>query len=272
MSVPAISILLPAYNAGLYIKQAIDSLLTQTFKDFELLVINDGSTDETESVIKTFEDLRIVYVKNEVNIGLIATLNKGIDLAAGKYIARMDADDICEKDRLEKQFAWLEERKTTAVVASYISFINEAGAISGEWKEDIATVTASEIKQKMVRENCIAHPSAMLRADILKKYKYNCNQKNAEDYDLWLRLSADNYIIEKIPEKLLLYRVHATSVTGSILRKTNPFFKQFNCKKNFLTTRIKSGKWEEFESKVLASALLDGIMGIGKNIKTAIKN
>src|SRR5690606_13489679 len=106
-----ISVVLPAYNAELYIKEAIDSVLAQTFTNFELIILNDGSTDKTEEIILSYQDSRIVYVKNEHNLGLIGTLNKGMALAKGKYIARMDADDICFPERFEKQVAFLEKNK-----------------------------------------------------------------------------------------------------------------------------------------------------------------
>src|SRR4051812_24164992 len=104
MSSPAITILLPVYNCREYLHEAIISLLSQTFTDFELLILNDGSTDDTEKVIQSFSDNRVVYIKNESNKGLIYTLNKGVTLAKGKYIARMDADDISLPKRLQKQF------------------------------------------------------------------------------------------------------------------------------------------------------------------------
>ncbi len=271
MFLPVISVILPVYNSAGYLSQAIDSLLNQTFPNFELLIINDGSTDGTEKIIQLYTDSRIIYIENESNKGLIDTLNKGIELAKGKYIARMDADDICLPERFQKQFDLLEANSSTAVVGCHVSFINENGAVTGDWKTDLQTVTYPAIKQKMIWENCVAHPTVMMRADIIKKYPYHQNQRNIEDYDLWLRLLADGIRIEKVPEKLLLYRVHEASVTGSILRKTNPFFKKYNCKRRFLSGRISNFKWGWFETKVVLTAIHDGIMGIGKNFKGNIK-
>jgi glycosyltransferase involved in cell wall biosynthesis len=272
MSQPAVSILLPVYNSEKYLRQAIDSLLNQTFTNFELLIINDGSIDQSEKVIISYDDSRIVYLKNDRNRGLIYTLNKGIELAKGKYIARMDADDICCRDRLQKQFDWLEKSKETTVISSQVSFINENGIETGDWKDDLETTTFASIKQKMIWVNCIAHPTVMIHSDILKQYKYSGNQVNTEDYDLWLRLLADGHKIEKIPEKLLLYRVHQLSITGSDLRKSNPFFKQYHCKIKFLQQRIASGKWGLFESKILLTTIHNSVMGIGKNIKSVIRS
>ncbi len=124
----------------------------------------------------------------------------------------------------------------------------------------------------MAWQNCIAHPSVMMKTSIAKKYQYNLQQKNIEDYDLWLRLIADGHKIEKVPEKLLLYRVHETSITGSILRKVNPFYKQFHCKRKFLAERLAHGKWGSFENKVLATTLYNGLLGTGKEMKKALKS
>ena len=173
MSVPAITVLLPVYNAAAFICEAIDSVLAQTFDDFELLIINDGSTDATDAIITSYTDSRIVYIKNDKNIGLVATLNKGIDLAQGQYLARMDADDICDKNRLKQQFNLLENKPTVAVVGCNISFINTAGNITGEWKEDINTITHQQIFKKIIWGNCVAHPSIMARTAILMDGQHN---------------------------------------------------------------------------------------------------
>ncbi len=140
MNGPEISIVLPAYNCESFLKEAIESLLNQTFKDFELIIINDGSTDKTEDVIKNFSDPRIIYKKNEKNSGLVYTLNKGIDIAKGKYIARMDGDDISLPARLEKQKEILDEYPDIAVAASTITFINEKNESEGNWLLDRKTI------------------------------------------------------------------------------------------------------------------------------------
>lgn len=111
---PKISVILPAYNAEKYINEAIDSILTQTYRDFELIILNDCSKDRTEEIILSYEDDRIVYLKNQVNMGVAATLNRGLAAAKGEYVARMDADDISLPERFEKQAAYLDEHPGTA--------------------------------------------------------------------------------------------------------------------------------------------------------------
>ena len=271
-SQPLVSVIMPVYNSSAFLGEAIDSILAQTFADFEFIIINDGSSDDSEVVILSYHDDRIRFIKNEKNEGLIYSLNKGLAEANGKYIARMDADDICLPERLEKQYTWLEQHPATAVAGCHISFINEVGKVTGEWQDDITTPTYHAIKKKIVWLNCIAHPSVMMRAEIIKNYQYQSNQKNAEDYDLWLTVLADGHVIEKVPEKLLLYRVHNTSITERILKKSNAYLIQFSCKQKFIAKRINNGKWGKFESKILLTTIYNGIMGIGKNIKRTIKN
>jgi glycosyltransferase involved in cell wall biosynthesis len=267
MSVPAISIVLPAYNCSRFIAQTIDSLLAQRCSDFELLIINDGSTDDSETIIRSYTDKRITYLANDNNGGLVYTLNKGMNLAKAEMIARMDADDIALNERLEMQYNWLIENPKTAVVGSTIQYIDEANTLLGLWNDDQQTKSYTAIRNMMPWRNCIAHPSVMIRKQVALKYPYNMYQQHTEDYDLWLRLLADGLVIEKVPQTLLLYREHSNSVTGNILRKSNPFFKQYHCKKRFLAARKKQGRWGQFESKVLLTTLYDGMMGIGKNIK-----
>jgi len=269
---PAISIILPAYNSAAYLNEAIESLLQQTFTDFELLIINDGSTDNTELLVQSFNDPRIIYSKNDKNHGLIYTLNKGIKMAKGNYIARMDADDICMPNRLEVQKQWLDTHPETAVVSSLIEFIDENSTVTGHWKLDTETTTIVAIRKVMPYENCIAHPTIMGRKSILQAYPYNPRQQHIEDYDLWLRLLADGHIIDKIPQVLLQYRVHSSSITISKLRKTNFFFKHFAFKKRYIASRIKSKKFNAFDVNVSLQMALDLARGVGKEVKKALKS
>ena len=264
MNVPAVSVILPAYNGEKFIGKAIQSVLQQTFADFELIIINDGSTDHTESIIHSFHDQRIMYLKNSDNQGLIYTLNKAVSHANGRYIARMDADDVCLPERIAKQKAFLDQNEGIAVVASTIDFINEQEEKTGIWELDRRTINPEQIKKAILKQNCIAHPTIMMRSEILKELKYKEYQKNIEDYDLWLRILNRGYKIGKLDEPLLLYRIHDNSVTSLHLKNTNPFFKHFVMKIKFLThlSHI-SG----FSFNVFGSAVLDSIKGTIKAIK-----
>ena len=217
---PVVSVILPFYNAALYLREAIDSILAQTFTDFELLLVNDGSTDGSESIIQSYTDERIRYIKNETNSGLIFSLNRGIELAGGEWIARMDADDIALPRRLEKQLSFL-TINPSALLATTVKLIDDSGISLPDWKDDIAHTTALQIRKFLPKNNCIAHPTVMGKASLFKRYQYVQNQKYSEDYDLWLRLSADGVTIAKLAEPLLYYRILPTSITR--FKKVNIF-------------------------------------------------
>lgn len=268
MNVPAVSVILPAYNCGKHLGLAIESVLRQTFPDFELIIVNDGSTDNTEQIINSFSDHRVIYVKNVKNEGLVNSLNRAIDLSRGKYIARMDGDDICQPGRLAKQKLYLDQNEDVTVVASTIEFINEQGQKTGEWELDKQTITPGQIKRAMMKQNCIAHPTVMMRSQIIKELKYQPYQKNIEDYDLWLRVLSRGHKIAKIDEPLLLYRIHGNSITSMYLKNANPYFKHLLMKLRFLS---KFGYVSSFSIAVFGSAVTDLVKGILKSIKKSFQ-
>jgi glycosyltransferase involved in cell wall biosynthesis len=272
MSQPEISIILPAYNAEKYIAETISSLLSQTFENFELLILDDGSTDNTIAVIKNFNDSRIQLIENAQNLGLIRTLNKAAALCKGRYTARMDADDIALPNRLQLQKNYLDKNEKTAAIAGWIIFIDEAGTQTGIWELDRKTNTAPAIKKALLKENCVAHPTVMIRTEILQQYLYKENQQNIEDYDLWLRLTAAGLPLEKVQEPVLLYRVHNNSVTVSKLKKNNFFFLHFKCKLKFLLGAFKQSRINGFTVAVFFSMIKDLLMGFGKAIKKIVSS
>lgn len=209
-----VTVLMPVYNAAPFLREAIESILSQTFRDFEFLIINDGSTDQSREIILSFSDSRIRLLDNPGNIGLIATLNRGIREARGKYIVRMDADDISLTSRLEKQVGAMKSDPGIAVLASFVDFINTDGEVTGHWSTDREAVSENEIRSLMMKTNCIAHPSIMMRKEIAEKFLYHPKRKGAEDWDLWMRLLAAGERIAKQPEVLLKYRIHHGSITA----------------------------------------------------------
>lgn len=267
MWLPLVSIILPAYNCETYIASSVASILEQVYDNFELIIVNDGSTDRTAEILSTITDQRIRIIDNYGNKGLIYSLNKAIDESKGALIARMDADDIAANDRIEKQVHWLLHHPDTAVVGTFIRIIDEHGNEKADWKLDRSTASAESIKKAMISENCLAHPTIMAKAEVLKQYKYSVQQKNIEDYDLWLRILADGLVIEKLPQPLLYYREHASSVTSKHLKNHNPRYKNYLCKKRFLAERWKQKKWSRFESAVALTMLQDRFMAFGKSVK-----
>lgn len=267
MWLPLVSIILPAYNCEKYISQSVESILHQVYDRFELIIINDGSSDNTAGILQSFTDPRVQVYHNDGNKGLVYTLNRGIAMAKGEFIARMDADDIATNDRIEKQVHWLLHHPDTAAVASFIRIIDSNGNELPDWPLDRATTTAASIKAAMPRENCLAHPTMMMRTEILRQYLYEPAQQHIEDYDLWLRMIGDGLTIDKIPQHLLYYREHQASVTSKHLRNRNPFLKNYYCKKKFLARRRQEGKWGAFEKAVNRMMWRDRFMALAKNIK-----
>lgn len=206
---PKVSVLMPVYNAEKFLKEAIDSIIEQSYSDWELIIINDGSIDKSEQIILSYNDDRIKYIVNESNLGLIATLNKGIDLCQGKYIARMDADDISTPDRLEKQVAFLDKHPEYAICGCQAKVIDNNGLPTGQ----ILNLYDNEYLQiNLLFSVPFIHPGVMIRNTVLKENRYNDNYKHAEDYELWSRI-APNYKVGNISDFLLKYRWHTTNVS-----------------------------------------------------------
>lgn len=212
---PLVSIILPIHNVELYIKDCLDSIFKQTWENFELIIIDDGSTDNSQLVIKRYNDERLKYVKNEVNKGIVFSLNKGISLAKGKYIARIDGDDMMHKIRLEKQVQYLEMHPNIVIVGSWHYVINDSNEIIG-LKE--YPVHDQEIKLLKFFMNPFSHPSLMMRKDIFKKNVYSDKFSYCEDYELWMKIS-DQFHVANIPECLTFFRVHGVNSDNEYLKK-----------------------------------------------------
>ena len=208
---PKISVVMSVYNAEKYLDEAIESILKQTYKDFEFIIINDGSIDKSLEIIEKYkqQDERIVLISRE-NKGLIASLNEGIEKARGKYIARMDADDISLPKRFEEQLKIMENDKEIVVCGSWINVFgeNRKEKISKYFQYD------KEIKANLIMSCCFAHPSVMMRRDAFldNNIWYDENFKNAEDYHLWTQLARVGKFYN-IPKVLLNYRFLETSIT-----------------------------------------------------------
>lgn len=233
---PLLSVIMPVYNAEKYIQASIDSILNQDFEDFEFIIINDGSTDESESLIKKYHDPRIRYFVNEGNKGLVYTLNHGIELAKGKWIARMDGDDISLPNRFSVQLRYLDQHKDIDVLASTVKLINEQDEYLGSWEEDINAITSSQIRNYLPINNCIAHPTILCKTELLRLFLYRSAQSQSEDYDLWLRMAAAGKIFAKIETPLVLHRMVSNSFTRS--RQQNVFGKLARTKWKFVKESI----------------------------------
>lgn len=206
---PKISIILPTYNAELTLKDTLDSILRQTFKDFEIIIVNDGSKDRTHSIIASYHDPRIRLINNNVNKGLIYSLNIGIENASGEYIARMDADDIMSDNRLERQYEYMQQHPEIDICGCCIE-IFDATHILGH---QLYGVTSDEIKAELLFNSPIAHPTYFIRSKAFRGYTYNSHFKYCEDYELLSRFLMNNHRAGNLPEILLKYRISDNSQT-----------------------------------------------------------
>lgn len=247
ISNPKISVVMSVFNEETHISSAIESVLNQTFKSFEFIIINDCSTDETSQILQTYETLdnRIILFDKPINKGFkgfVENLNIGISKARGKYIARMDADDICFHERFEKQYCYLEENPDVFLVGSSMLLINEKGVESGRFQ---ALTDSESIKKRARLDNPIFHPTIMFRNEPELLYRdkfYAC-----EDFDFHLRKLSENRKLHNISEPLLKYRILDTSIS----RKGNSFVKRLFLEKakSFYKQRIHTGKddYENFD-------------------------
>ena len=270
---PGVSVIMPVYNAGVYLDRAIRSILQQSYRDFELIIINDHSKDNSEQVILSYDDPRIVYRAQQENRGVIEAMNLGISMARAPYICVMHADDIALPQRLEWQKDWLDRHPDAAIVAGRSKWIDEHDQPAGSWPLDDTTISRDAIRKTMPWESCISHPTVMIRTDVLRKYGgYDISQQRkeyaVEDYPLWLTILSDGYEIDKIAEPVLLYRVHRESTTQKHYRKQNPFLLTYHTKKIFLQQKRKQRKLNTFDRAVQISMYLDWIKAQLKKIKS----
>ena len=219
MQKPEVTVFMAVYNGEKFISQAIESVLQQTFKNFELLIIDDGSKDNSISIIKKYADNRIRLLKNENNLGLFRTRNKGIAEAQGKYFATLDCDDIAVKKRLALHLKYFHENKNAAVSAGRIKYINHLSKKIGS----SAPIHGDEdyVKALLLFTNIFINSATMIDMAILKKLMYREGFEPAEDYDLFERIAAE-YKIGVINDFLSSYRVHNSNISSikSSSRKT----------------------------------------------------
>lgn len=214
-SKPRVTVLMPVYNGEKYLKEAIGSILGQTYRDYDFVIINDGSTDGSVKVIQAYSDERIRLIHNEKNMGLPATLNRGIELATGEYILRMDSDDISLPTRIEKQVRFMDSYPEVGVCGTWIKYI---GVPHRPWRSTIYKypIKHRDIKSRLLFSSNFTHPSVIMRKNLLERFqlRYDPEHYDAEDYGLWQKCSF-YLLFANIPEVLYLYRVVPGSITQS---------------------------------------------------------
>ncbi|URZ06307.1 glycosyltransferase [Clostridium felsineum] len=217
--IPKVSILMPTYNSEDYLEESIESILNQTYRDFEFIIINDGSNDNSLDIINNYADKddRIVVVSRK-NKGLVYSLNEGIALSKGEYIARMDSDDISIYNRIEKQVDILDNNKNVDILGTTVQVIGNITEQQKNIYNNAFSINfdASNIRDVFLTSCAIPHPSVMLRKEVIIKIGgYSEKYATAEDYDLWLRALRKGYNISKMDEVLLKYRIHTKSKSAN---------------------------------------------------------
>lgn len=205
------------YNGEAHLREAIDSILNQSFTDFEFIIVDDCSTDASLEIIRSFEDIRIKIINNEKNIGLTKSLNIALKQAGGKYIARQDSDDISLQHRLKKQLDYLEKHPGVVLLGTSIFAIDSNGRISEK------RIAAPNPGKTLFEGNKFVHGSVMFKKDLLKEVGYyNELFKYSQDYELWLRI-AEHYDARNLTEPLYKLRVHSGSIGASKIGEQSMF-------------------------------------------------
>jgi glycosyltransferase involved in cell wall biosynthesis len=220
-TIPLLSVVMPVYNGARYLREAINSILSQSFDQFEFIIINDGSTDSSEDIIRQYSDERICLL-SQANCGLAATLNRGIGRSKGEYIARQDQDDISLPERFSRQIAYLNANPHCALVGTMAEILTEGLQTVKRFR--LPSENAA-IKFALLFNNCIVHSSAMLRREAVVRvggYSIDPERQPPEDYELWSRM-ARIYEIGNIPEALHIYREVST---GMCHNGSSPFLEK----------------------------------------------
>jgi glycosyltransferase involved in cell wall biosynthesis len=209
-AVPLVNVVMSVYNGEKYLDEAIASVLEQSFRNFEFIIIDDGSTDGTSGILQRYAQIdKRICVHRQKNLGLIASLNKGCRLAQGKYVARMDADDISLPDRLARQVHYMEAHSEIGVLGTWVEYIDESGKTYGQWR---MPTQPGLVGWSLIFGTCLAHPTVIMRSDVLESLNYYCIEAlHVEDYDLWTRASFSTRLAN-LPEVLLKRRTRAESI------------------------------------------------------------
>jgi hypothetical protein len=213
---PRVSVVMPACNAERYLREAVESILAQTFDDFEFVVVDDGSTDRTWTLLRSYRDARMRCCRNDENAGVTRSLNRGVAAARGDYIARQDADDVSRPSRLETQVAYLEAHPEVGILGSAYQVIDAEGRPRGLGRPPESD---TEIRWQTLFHSAFCHSAVMLRREALAGIKgpYDEAAVYAEDYDLWAKLVRRTKAAN-LPQLLVRHRVHGNSI-GSTRRQ-----------------------------------------------------
>lgn len=215
---PKISVIMSVYNGEEYLAETLDSIIAQSFTEWELVVVNDCSKDSTAEILQSYaeKDCRIKVHTNEVNLKLPSSLNKAISLSRGKYIARMDADDICLPNRLERQYHFMENNPEISLSSCRFFTLKNGVITSGGCG---GRCDSEAIRAMLLVANPILHPGVIAKSEVLKEFLYDTTLTCTEDLELWTRVAKSGLKLAILPEYLLLYRLHDKQITATTLAR-----------------------------------------------------
>jgi glycosyltransferase involved in cell wall biosynthesis len=217
---PEVSIIMPVFNSENFIQAAVESLLTQTFHDFELIIVNDGSTDNSLNIIRSFSDNRIRILNNDRNRGIVYSRNRGLKEARGKFIAPFDSDDIALPEKFEKQITFLHKNPDFGMIGSWAKLIDQEGSIKNKrWK---LPASPQAIPSILLFRNYFAQPSLLIRRELIPQGGYEEGYEIGEDYIMWADI-AKKAKVWNLPEHLVYIRQHP----GNMSRKDNPALRDY---------------------------------------------
>ena len=221
---PKVSIVMPAYNCEAFVEDSIRSIIDQTFDDWRLIVINDGSTDKTAEIISRLaaSEPRIVFIENESNMGVSYTRNRAISLADGEWIAFLDSDDLWREDKLEKQLALLSTHKDAVISYTASAFITEDG-VPYEYVMRAPMIVDYKM---LMSKNLLSCSSVIVKTSVMKQIKMP-NDKMHEDYYTWLKILSDNRVAYGVDEGLLIYRLRTNSKSSSRIKSAKMLFNTY---------------------------------------------
>lgn len=247
---PLVSIIFPIYNSEKYLKDSLNSLLIQTHINIEIIALDDGSTDLSYEILKSFKDSRLKIYRTEENRGIIYQLNRGILYSRGEYIARMDSDDIAMPDRIEKQLKYLKNHPEISLCGTFLT------AFSESFNQDWSVPTEhNDIVASMLFDNSIYHPTVLGIKDVFCHF-YDEQFKHAEDYELWTRLAAKGFKFGNLSEALIQYRLHENQI-GSLYRDVQKFTADQIRQRQLNFLGLESGEGLDFIHILKAGSKLD---------------
>lgn len=208
MSGPVVTVLMPMFNASAHVREAIESVLAQSFRDFELLIVDDGSTDDSVTIAESFDDRRIRVVQNESNLGLVESLNRGLEVSRGDWIARQDADDVSHPMRLGRQLEFVCGNPTVSLIGSDASLVSAHGRNIGRWRTG---GHADLVAWDLCFRTPFCHSTALFRREKAIRMGGYRDRPACEDYDLWARFGADGVVVT-LRDPLVKYRLHERSI------------------------------------------------------------